>query len=126
MVRYEEEVERGISRSDKILEAKSAFGQETGRYAGGYYRNNRSSSVHRDGKEPLPDREERHRFGMLRMVIAGVLFFVLVTAFHFQVSYYGFNKESVKKALADESRWNSLVEQAAEVMNTFQGDKGKK
>lgn len=126
MVRYEEEAERRVSRSDKILEAKSAFGQETGRYTGGYHRNSRVPSEHRDGNVPLSDREERHHFGMLRMVIAGMLFFVLVIAFHFQVSYYGFNKENVKKALADESRWNSLVEQAAEVMNTFQGNREKK
>ena len=125
MVRYEEEVERRVSRSDKILEAKSAFGQEAGRYTGGYHRSSRVPA-HHDGNVPLSDREERHHFGMLRMVIAGVLFFVLVTAFHFQVSYYGFNKENVKKVLADESRWNSLVEQAAEVMNTFQGDRKKK
>ena len=36
MVRYEEEgTEHAVSRSDRILEAKSAFGQEVGRYVGG-------------------------------------------------------------------------------------------
>ncbi|RKI40215.1 hypothetical protein D7V86_04465 [bacterium D16-51] len=126
MVQYDEEVaERAVSRQDKILEAKSAFGQDV-RYAGGYHRNNRVPPAYPDRKETLSDGEERHHFGMLRMVIAGVLFFILVTAFHFQVSYYGFNKENVKKALADESRWNSLVEQAEQVMNTLKSDMEKK
>ena len=127
MVRYEEEgTEHAVSRSDRILEAKSAFGQEVGRYAGGYHRNSRVPAAYPDRKETLPDGEERHHFGMLRMVIAGMLFFILVTAFDFQVSYYGFNKESVKKALADETYWNSLVEQAEQVMNTFKSDMEKK
>lgn len=109
-----------MSRSDRILEAKSAFGQNTGRYARGYSRGSEFSGLSSDRREPVPQKEGKYHFGMLRMVIAGMLFFVLVLAFHFQVSYYGFNKEYVQKALADESHWNSIVNQVTQVMNTIQ------
>lgn len=110
-----------MSRSDRILEAKSAFGQNTGRNARGYYsRGSEFSGLSSDRRELVSQEEGKHHFGMLRMVIAGMLFFVLVLAFHFQVSYYGFNKEFVQKALADESHWNSIVNQVTQVMNTIQ------
>lgn len=112
--------ERTMSRSDRILEAKSAFAQREGRNTRGYTRGNDFSGTYSVPKETLPREEGKHHFGMLRMVIAGMLFFVLVTAFHFQVSYYGFNKESVQELLADESHWNSLVNQVVQVMNTIQ------
>jgi hypothetical protein len=103
MVRYENALgEREMSRSEKVLEAKSAFGQKA------------------DRDRTAPEGQEKHHFGMIRMVIAGMLFFVLVMSFHFQVSSHGFNRESVKKLLADESHWELLVGKVQQVMNTME------
>lgn len=95
--------ERKISRSDKILEAKSAF------TPGG------QSTYNRRAQDTFSERK-KHSFGLFRMLMAGMLFLVLISAFHFNFSYHGFNKEYVKEVLADNSQWEKLVNQVSQVM----------
>lgn len=98
---YENEV-RQLSRSEKIRLAKSAFSQD--RVTGGL-------------EKELNFEEGKHHYGMFRMVAAGVLFFVLVLSFHFDVSYNGYNKTYVKQMLSDNSHLEMLMEQVVQVMN---------
>lgn len=104
---YDEENEtRQMSRSEKIREVKSAFSQNSGR-----------TGVS-DGvwdEEMLLDRG-RHQLGMLRMVIAGVLFFVMVLSFHYGVSYKNYDKAYVEQLLSDSSHWDNLVNKVAQAM----------
>lgn len=99
--------ERKMSRSDKILEAKSAF------VPGG------QSTYTRRTQDTVSERK-KHSFGLLRMLVAGMLFLILISAFHFNVSYHGFDKEYVKEALADNSQWEKLVKQVSQVMKHIQ------
>jgi len=103
---YDEREERQISRSEKIQLAKSSFSQGFGRERG---------TVNRQEEYPS-SWEGRHRFGILRMVTAGVLFFVLVLSFHLQLSYKEYDKEYVEQVLSDDSHWESLVNQVTQVM----------
>lgn len=100
---YYENEEQPLSRSEKIRLAKSAFSQD-GITTGGLERE-------------LNLEEGKHHYGMFRMVAAGVLFFVLVLSFHFNVSYNGYNKAYVKEILSDNSHLETLMEQVAQVMN---------
>lgn len=121
MYGYENErSERPMSRSDKIMEAKSAFGQNTVGHTRGYSRGNDFLERYPASKDTASRQQGKHHFGMLRMVIAGMLFLVLVTAFHFQVSYSGFNKEYLQTVLEDQSHWNHLVDRVTQVMSTIQ------
>lgn len=63
--------EQTMRRSDKILEAKSSFDT-------GFHREIRQKRE--NGVNP----KEGHPFGMVRMLIAGMLFLLLVMAFHFR------------------------------------------
>ena len=105
---YDEENEtRQMSRSEKIREVKSAFSQNPGRTRvpdGGAW-----------DEEMLLD-GGGHHFGMLRMVIAGVLFFVMVLSFHYGVSYKNYDKAYVEQLLSDSSHWDNLVNKVAQAM----------
>lgn len=142
---YYEKEERPLSRSEKIREAKSAFLQNSGKNTGRgfvrdtYIRNNvydkntpvrssysrngygrEDSSIRMgvtDGRgEQLLLEKRKHHFGMLRMVIAGVLFFVLVLSFHFKFSYQGYDQAYVEQVLSEDGHWESLVKQVTQVM----------
>ena len=131
---YYEKEERQISRSEKIQLAKSAFSHgnySNSGYAGyGYSRLGTTRETHDTGRDTTAFRygvtggsemnlsmeEGRHHFGMLRMVIAGMLFFVLVFSFHFEISYKGYDKSYVEQVLSDNSKWESLVNQVTQVM----------
>lgn len=91
------------SRSEKILEAKSSFYATQASAAG---KRNDHNSPKRGG----------HPFGMIRMLMAGMLFLILVTAFHFQVSYGFLNKDNIEMILSDDSHWRALVEEVSEVI----------
>lgn len=128
---YYEKEERQMSRSEKIQLAKSAFTQGSGRNTGssysrlgttrGAYDNEIDRSSFRYGvtsgsEADLSLEEGRHHFGMLRMVIAGMLFFVLVLSFHFKLSYKEYDKSYVEQMLSDGSQWESLINQVTQVM----------
>lgn len=99
--------ERIISRSDKIQDAKSAFLPSAMPVYSG-----RNQGINAEGK--------KHSLGLFRMLMAGMLFLILVLAFHFNFSYHGFNKEYVEKLLADNRRWEAIVNQVSEVMKAMQ------
>lgn len=99
--------ERIVSRSDKIQEAKSAFLPS-------------AKSVYVRRNQGIDAEEKKHSFGLFRMLMAGMLFLILVLAFHFNFSYHGFNKEYVEELLADNSRWEAIVNQVSEVMKNMQ------
>ena len=103
---YDKGEERQMSRSEKIRLAKSSFTPGYGRERGFVSSQEGDSSYEEGG----------HRFGLLRMVTAGVLFFILVLSFHLQLSYKEYDKEYVKQVLSDDSHWESLVNQVTQVM----------
>lgn len=102
-----------MRRSDKILEAKSSFAKPS-------YKENRQK------RENGVDPKEGHPFGMVRMLIAGMLFLLLVMAFHFQVSIGSYDKEAVKKLLNNDDHWQIVVDQAAKVMKNIHLEENKK
>lgn len=109
---------RQLSRSDKILVAKSAFSQNKpvtlrAEYSQGDLETN-------DKKRAMSPVKEKHHFGMVRMVTAGVLFFLLIAAFHFQITYEEFSRETVEQALADDTHWNALVQCVSQAVHTIQ------
>ncbi len=109
-----------MSRSEKILAARSAFGQDgQGHSARGALRTVPSAE-----KKEIPGKEipkkDGHYFGIIRMLAAGMAFLALIVAFHFQVSYQGFDRESVEKVLSDDSHWNLLVDEVSETMRYLQ------
>ncbi|MDE7247967.1 MAG: hypothetical protein K2N43_08780 [Lachnospiraceae bacterium] len=126
---YYEKEERQVSRSEKIREAKSAFARNAGRNAGwGYGRDayagtggirelGQTKPVTSDTWGEQADFEgEKNHYGILRMVTAGVLFFVLILSFHFKLSYQGFDRAYVEQVLSEDGHFEGLVKQAAEAM----------
>ena len=105
--------EQTMRRSDKILEAKSSFDT-------GFHREIRQKRE--NGVNP----KEGHPFGMDRMLIAGMLFLLLVMAFHFQVSIGSYNKETVKQLLNNDSHWQIVVDQITAVMKNIHLDDNPK
>ncbi|MDD7402748.1 MAG: hypothetical protein SO170_00810 [Butyribacter sp.] len=95
--------ENKMSRADKVMQAKTAFlpGAQASHAR-------RTQNTHAEKK--------KHSFGLLRMLVAGMLFLLLLTAFHFDISYQKFDREYVKELLADDSKWEKLVNQVTEVM----------
>lgn len=118
---YEQEneiTERRLSRSDKILVAKSAFTQNKPVTLKAEYI--KSDLETNDTKREMSPVKKKHHFGMVRMVTAGVLFFLLIAAFHFQITTDSFNREAIEQALSDETHWNELVQYAVQVIGTIQ------
>lgn len=126
-----ETVNQGKSRAERVREAKAAFEEQarggrgrsrqaSGRgISGGYggQGNYGSYSDYGDTEEDrYPEAERGIPFGMLRMLAAGVLFLLLVTAFHYNVSWQGFDKAYVKKQMAEHGRWDDLVNQVSAVL----------
>ncbi len=96
-----------ISRAEKILEAKSAF-------LPGAQKRYKKERQKTDGSE------KRHSFFLFRMLAAGALFLLLISAFHFNLSYHGWNKNFVKETLSDGSRWDELVNQVSAVIKQIE------
>ena len=90
---YYEQEERPVSRSEKIREALQMYGGEQPDFEGG-----------------------RNHYGIIRMVTAGVLFFVLILSFHLKLSYQGFDRAYVEQVLSEDGHLEGIVKQAAEVM----------
>lgn len=95
-----------MCRSEKIAEARSCF-------------DTRSYREIRQKRENGVNPKEGHPFGMVRMLIAGMLFLLLVTAFHFQISVGSYNKETVKQLLNNDRHWSIVVDQVAKVMKNI-------
>ncbi len=125
---YYEQEEQPISRSEKIREAKSAFSQNAGRNMGwGYGRDSYArNSYGREGEQVKPGTTDlweqadfeggKNHYGIIRMVTAGVLFFVLILSFHLKLSYQGFDRAYVEQVLSKEGHLEGVVKQAAEAM----------
>lgn len=116
--------EPAISRQQKVMAAKAAFGQNSsgmGRlYHGAPERSFSGLAAPVKGTRGMPAGEEAfpeeewqagRRFGLLRFMTAGMLLLVLVAAFHQGFSYEGFDKAYVQEKLNDETAWNRLEEQ---------------
>jgi len=126
---YYEQEERPVSRSEKIREAKFAFSQNAGRNAGRGYGRDIYARNHygREGEQVKPGTTDvwgeqpdfeggRNHYGIIRMVTAGVLFFVLILSFHLKLSYQGFDRAYVEQVLSEDGHLEGIVKQAAEVM----------
>lgn len=127
----EDTVSQGKSRADRVREAKAAFEEPArgsrgrgrlpsgrGMYSSyGSYGNqgNYGEPDEREGEYPEGDRTIP--FGMLRMLASGVLFLALVAAFHYDVSWKGFDKAYVQKQMAEHGHWDALVEQVSAVLH---------
>ena len=129
---YYEQEERPVSRSEKIREAKSAFSQNAGRNAGRGYGRDIYARNHygREGEQVKPGTTDvwgeqpdfeggRNHYGIIRMVTAGVLFFVLILSFHLKLSYQGFDRAYVEQVLSEDGHLEGIVKQAAEVMKVM-------
>ncbi len=106
--------EPAMSRSDKILEAKRAFMENA---PGG-----RGSSAWNGAGRKKETGEKQIPYGMLRMLFAGALFLALLLFCHYDVSYQGLSRETIEKALADDSHWQMLVDQTAQAIRQVKGN----
>ena len=109
------------SREEKIREAKlsfqpSSFRTESGRTAF-------SGFTDRDEEFSGGFPEQKKHYGLYRFVSAVLLFFMLITAFHFQFSYHGWNREKIEQVLSDDSHYQKLVKQAEMVMKRIEPKK---
>lgn len=116
-----------MSRQQKVLAAKAAFGQGSsgvGRtYRGladkppaGLAMPVRGTRGMRPGEEASEEEwQAGGRFGLLRFMTAGMLLLVLVAAFHQGFSYEGFDRSYVQEKLNDETAWNRLEEQVQKI-----------
>lgn len=121
----------GKSRAEKVREAKAAFEEPVRGNRGrartvsskGMY-NSHSSYGNQGNYGDSVEKEEEHLegdrgipFGMLRMLAAGVLFLALVAAFHYDISWQGFDKAYVQKQMAEHGHWDVLVDQVSAVLH---------
>ena len=126
-----DKVNQGKSRAEKVREAKAAFeepvrgnrGRTRAVSSRGMY-NSYSSYGNQgyygdsaEGEEEYLERDRTVPFGMLRMLAAGVLFLALVAAFHYDVSWQGFDKAYVQKQMAEHGHWDALVNQVSAVLH---------
>lgn len=110
-----QETEQFSSRQQRVLEAKAAFHPNSSysRQAGSVSRDiqqNRFASEVTEG-----DLQKKHTFRLLRIMTAGMLFFVLVIAFSNGFSYHGFDQAYVQAKLDDETTWNRLEKQVQKI-----------
>lgn len=97
-----------ISRQQKVLEAKAAFGRRS--------QEGTMQKYHlADTYEPAEQETVRHPFRLLRIMTAWMLLLVLLVAFYNGFSYRGFDRQYVQKVLNDESTWNALEEKVQAV-----------
>lgn len=94
------------SRSEKISEARRAFAEHP-------------QSLR--SEERTEDVRERHPFGLLRLMAAGMLFLILGIAFYNNFSYNGFDKDYVMDYLNKSDYWDSIVKNAGEVADKIVG-----
>lgn len=94
------------SRSEKISEARRAFAE--------YPQSLRE-------EERTVDAPEKHPFGLLRLMAAGMLFLILGIAFYNNFSYNGFDKNYVMDYLNKSDYWDSIVKNAGEVADKIVG-----
>ncbi len=106
----ERQPEEFISRQQKIAAAKEAFGgNQLSKVSYGSSYSREVEMV--DLKDAGEELQKKHTFRLLRMMAAGMLFFLLVIAFSNGFSYHGFNQEYVQEKLNDETTWNQLQKQ---------------
>lgn len=97
--------EGNCSRQEKIVQVKNAF-SETGTTS---FR----TAVRNDAENA---KEKKCPFCLIRMMLAGILFFVLIAGFHYKVSFGTFNQKSIEKMLSDTSRWEQIVNHAQKLV----------
>lgn len=105
------------SRADKIREAKLSF-QSSGGLSSLVQTAEKTEDF--SGDFPFP---EKH-YGLYRFFSAVMLFFVLVTAFHFQFSYRGWNQDKIEQVLSDDTNYQKIVKKAETVIKMLE-PKGK-
>ena len=98
----------GKSREEKIREAKSCF-KSSGSFSSGSGWKESTEYPENDYMDPEP---AGRSYGLCRFAAAILLFFILVTAFHFKVSYRGWNRGRIEKVLSDDSHYQYIVKQA--------------
>lgn len=135
----QEDQEPRISRQQKVMAAKAAFGQgsttrmvlgQNGSAAVGERRGSwtaeagrevgapASARIRRTSGEELATEEEwqpYRGFGLLRFMTSAMLLMVLIAAFHWGFSYEGFDRAYVQEKLNDETAWNHLEKQVQQV-----------
>lgn len=110
-----QETEQFSSRQQRVLEAKAAFHPNSSysREAGNLSRERQQNRFTVEMTEE--ELQRKHTFRLLRIMTAGMLFFVLVIAFSNGFSYHGFNQDYVQKKLDDETTWNRLEKQVQKI-----------
>ena len=90
-----------MSRQERLMAAKAAFGTGTDRHMG---RNIDSAET-----ENLQQTEGTvFRFGLIRFMASGMLLLVLLAAFATGFSYHGFDQNYVQERMNDETTWHRL------------------
>lgn len=110
-----QETEQFSSRQQRVLEAKAAFHPNSpySRQGGSVPRVSQQNRF--TGEMPEDELKKKHTFRLLRIMTAGMLFFVLVIAFSNGFSYHGFNQDYVQAKLDDETTWNRLEKQVQKI-----------
>lgn len=106
-------------REDKILAAKQAFGTKnvghrSSSFQSGYEQNFQNQKI-----------ERKHQYGLWRFVITVMLFFAFLAGVHFDVSYHGWNRERLEKVLEDDTKWQKIVQEVSNVMESIPKVTGK-
>ncbi len=111
-----------ISRQQKVLAAKAAFGtvredrQASVRGSYPWMGNGSEGESLAEEEKTLHEEWRRRRcFALLRFMSAAVLTIVLLVAFSQGFSYHGFNQEFVQEKLDDERVWNQLEQKVQQV-----------
>lgn len=83
-----------ISRQEKLMAAKAAFGN--------------SFTASSEEESPLQPEGAVLRFGLIRFMASGMLLLVLLAAFATGFSYHGFDRDYVQERMNDETTWHRL------------------
>ena len=97
--------EYGVSRQQRVMEARAAF--------------------HREEQVTAEPVAIPGHFGLLRFMASLMLLLVLMAAFANDFSYHGFDRQYVQECLADESRWQALEQKVQNIYMNIRKDVNK-
>lgn len=114
----------GMSRQERVLAAKAAFGNTAGGGQTVSWREGREREGSGAEEAALGEGAVQIRFGLMRFMASGMLLLVLLAAFATGFSYHGFDQSYVEERMNDETTWTHLEEKVqklyVEAMKQYQ------